>query len=56
MPRSEWATERFLYRHDISQTDSVKRIVLVPRWSPTAREDNSFLVAGRRIDCPALLL
>src|SRR6266436_6638731 len=25
MPRSEWATERFIYLHDISQTDSVKR-------------------------------
>jgi len=25
MPRSEWATERFIYLHDISQADSVKR-------------------------------
>lgn len=53
MPRSEWATERFIYLHDISQTDSVKRYCACTALVTDCQEDSSFLVAGQRIDYPA---
>ena len=53
MPRSEWATERFIYLHDISQADSVKRDCACTALVTDCHEDSSFLVAGQRIDYPA---
>ena len=53
MPRSEWATEPFIYLYDISQTDSVKRYCACTALVTDCLEDSSFLVAGQRIDYPA---
>ncbi len=53
MPRSEWATERFIYLHDTSQADSVKRYCACTALVTDCREDSSFLVAGQKIHYPA---
>jgi hypothetical protein len=53
MPRSEWAIERFIYLHDISQGDSVKRYCACTALATECQEDSSFLVAGQKIDDPA---
>jgi hypothetical protein len=43
MPRSEWATERFIYLHDISQTDSVKRYCACTALVPEGKAYDLFL-------------